>query len=185
MSVSTEQMENVQIDYGTIYSNYGETDQAKLGPVRGGGEFGAEAKISAIEFDGANGADKGTQIVESIDASLSVVVLDSGIKSLAVAMPWATYDDTLKTLTCATGNIGIIPSTGYLKNVTMFCKTVKGDFRKITLYNAMNLAKFAFKAEPKKQGEVSLELSAHWDHTDDTQNLFEISTLAAIVDPVV
>ena len=185
MKVTKEQIENVQVDYGIVYSNYGEIDQAKLGPVRGGGEFAAEAKISQIEFDGANGADMGTEYVESIDAALSVVVLDSGIKSLSTAMPWATYDETAGTLTCGTANIGIIALTSYLKNVTMFCKTVKGEYRKITLYNAMNLAKFAFKAVPKKQGEVSLELSAHWDHTDDTQNLFEISTIASIVDPIV
>jgi len=185
MPVKTEQMENVQVDYGIVYINYGETDQEKAGPVRGGGEFNAEAKISQIEFDGSNGADKGTEYVESIDAALNVVVLDSGVKSLSRAMPWATYDDVTDTLTCGTDNIGIIKETSYLKNVTMFCKTIKGDYRKITLYNAMNLAKFAFKAEPKKQGEVSLELSAHWDHTDDAQNLFEISTIAAIVDPIV
>jgi len=185
MSMKKEKIEDVQIDYGIVFTNYGETDQVKLGPVRGGGEFSAEGKIQDIEFDGNNGKSKGAQIYESIDAALNCVVLDTSILSLSQAMPFATYDDTLKTLSCTSANLGIIPDAAYLKNVTMFCKTVKGDYRKITLFNAMNEAKFAFKAEPKKQGEVSLEYAAHWDFTDDAAELFTVETIAAIVDPIV
>lgn len=184
MSITKKQIENVQIDYGIIYKNYGETDAEKLGPVRGGGGFKAEAKIRDIEFDGVHGKTKGTQIIESIDAILSVVVLDTSIETLALSMPYLTLEGngttTPYSLTAKGSNIGIIPDASYLKNVTMFAKTVKGEYRKITIYNAMAENSFELKAKPKGEGEVSLEFNAHWDTTDDTKDLFKIETVASI-----
>lgn len=182
--LTAQQIENVQIDYGIIYTNYGETDATKLGPVRGGGEFKADQKIRDIEFDGMLGKTMGTQVVESIDASLNVTVLDTSVKTLALSMPYATLigdgSTTPYSLTCKSSDVGVIASESYLKNVTMFCKTVKGEYRKITLYNAMAENSFELKAKPKGEGEVSLEFFAHWDPTDDTKDLFKIETVASI-----
>jgi len=76
--------------------------------------------------------------------------------------------------------VGVIPGIAYLKNITMYCKTIKGDYRKLTLYNALNEADFALKAAPKGEGEVSLEFNAHWDSTDSSANLYLIETVASI-----
>lgn len=184
MSVTQTQIENVQIDYGIIYTNYGETDAAKLGPCRGGGEFGVDVKIRDIEFDGMLGKTKGMQVVEEINATLKVTVLDTSIKTLALAMPYAKLagdgSTTPYSLTCEGTAVGVLESDNYLKNVTMFAKTVKGEYRKITLYNALHEGKFAFKAQPKKEGEVELEFNAHWDPTDDTKELYKIETVTTI-----
>lgn len=180
MSMTQAQKENIQIDYGIVYTNYGETDSAKLSPVRGGGEFSVDVKIRDIEFDGMNGKTKGMQVVEEVNATLKVTVLDTSIKTMSLAMPWATYDDTAKTLTCKNTDVGAIGDENYLKNVTMFAKTLKGEYRKISLYNAMVEGKFGFKAVAKKEGEIELEFSAHWDATDDTKDLYKIETVASI-----
>ncbi len=185
MSVTKTQIENVQIDYGIVYTNYGETDSAKLSPCRGGGEFSVDNKIRDIEFDGSNGKTKGMQVIEEINATLKVTVLDTSIKTLALAMPYATLsgDGTELSpyvLTCKSSDIGIIADESYLKNVTMFAKTLKGEYRKITLYNALVEGKFGFKAVAKKEGEIELEFNAHWDATDDTKDLYKIETVASI-----
>jgi hypothetical protein len=180
MSLTTAQIENVQIDYGIVYTNYGETDAARLGPCRGGGEFSVDNKIREIEFDGMLGKTKGMQVVEEINAALKVTVLDTTIKTLALAMPYATYEDVTKTLTCKSTDVGILAAESYLKNVTMFAKTVKGEYRKITLYNAMHEGKFGMKAKPKGEGEIELEFNAHWDPTDDTKDLYKIETVTTI-----
>lgn len=179
------QKENIQIDYGIIYTNYGETDKALLGPSKGGGEFAVDVKIRDIEFDGARGKEKGLQVVESVDASLKVSVKDTSIKTLALAMPWATLSgagtvESPYELTCENANVGAIADTSYLKNVTMFAKTIKGDYRQITLYNAMHEGKFSFKAATKGEAEIELEFNAHWDPLDDTKDLYDIKTIAAI-----
>ena len=184
LTVTQTQLENVQIDYGLVYTNYGETDSALLGPTRGGGEFKATATVRDIEFDGQKGKTEGAQAIEDINASLSVVHLDTSVASLAKAMPWATYDSVGGTITAKSANVGVVPSTAYLKNVTMFAKTIKGDYRKITLYNAMSEGDFTLAAKPKGEGEVSLEIYAHWDATDDTKDLFKIETVADLTPPV-
>lgn len=187
MTLTSKQIENVQIDYGIIYKNYGETDAERLGPVRGGGEFEAKANIRDIEFDGANGKTKGMQVVESIEAKLKVNMLDTSIDKLALALPYLTLDGdgstTPYSLTAKASNIGIIPNEAYLKNITMFAKTVKGEYRKITIYNAMSENGLKLAAKPKGEGEVELEFDGHWDATDDTKDLFKVETVASITTP--
>ena len=180
MPVTQEQLENVQIDYGILFANYGEPDSKMLGPTRGGGEFKATADMRSIEFDGQKGATMGTDVVEAINAVLSVTTLDTSMASMALAMPWATYDDVAGTITCETASIGVVPTTSYLKNVTMFAKTVKGEYRKITLYNAMSKKEFVLAAKPKGEGEIGLEISAHWDPMDNLANLFLVETVLSI-----
>ena len=175
------QVENVQIDYGILMINDGEVDARTIGPTRGGGEFSVKQSIRDIEFDGMKGKTKGMQVVESVDALLTVTHLDTSMASLADAMPYATYDDVSDTITCGSANIGVIPLTSYLKNVTMYCKTIKGDYRKITLYNAMSEKEFSLVAKAKGEGEVSLEINAHWDPLDGLADLYKIETVASIV----
>ena len=62
----------------------------------------------------------------------------------------------------------------------MFAKTIKGEYKKITLYNALSENGLTLAAAPKAEGTVALEIYAHWDATDDTKNLFEIEDVASI-----
>jgi len=185
MGLTQTQIENIQIDYGIVFTNYGEVNQTKLGPSRGGGEFSVDNKIRDIEYDGQKGKTKGMQVNEEVNASLKVTILDMSIPTLALAMPYATLEGdgnvTPYSLTCKNDDVGIVDSTSYLKNITMFCKTVKGAYKKITLYNAMSESKFGLKAKPKGEGEVELEFNAHWDVVDDTANLFKVEDAGSII----
>jgi len=184
MSLNQTQVENIQIDYGIIYRNYGEVDQEQIAPVKGGGEFKVSATIRDIEYDGSKGKTKGMQVVDDMDAVLSLVMLDSSIDKLALALPFCTLDGdgsaTPYSLTGESGNIGAIGDAAYLKNVTMFAKTIKGEYRKITLYSAMAENGLGFAAKPKGEAETALEINAHWDAVDDAKDLFKIETIAAI-----
>lgn len=180
MAITQAQLENVQIDYGIVYVNYGLAGERKLGPTRGGGSFKASGTLRDIEFDGSNGKSKGAQVLEDIIAVLSVTVLDTSMETLAIAMPWATYDAALGTITAKTSNIGAIPDGAYLDNVTMFAKVMSGEYKKITLYNAMSESDFELAAKPKSEGEIGLELNAHWDAFDDTKDLFLVEDVSAI-----
>ena len=179
-----KQIDNIQIDYGIIYKNYGEADAEKLGPTRGGGEFNVTATIRDIEVDGAKGKTKGLQIVEDMNATISVTITDTSVDKLALALPYCTLegdgDATPYSLTGKSSNIGVIVDTSYLTNITMFAKTIKGEYRKITLYEAMAENGLTFAAVPKGEGEVALEINAHWTATDDTKDLFKIETVASI-----
>ena len=62
----------------------------------------------------------------------------------------------------------------------MLVKTVKGEYKKITLHNALSENGLTLAAAPKAEGTIALNVYAHWDATDDTKNLFEIEDVESI-----
>jgi hypothetical protein len=170
--LTTQQIENIQIDYGMVYINFGTVGERRIGPTKGGATFTLTKTLRDIEFDGAIGKSKGMQVVDDINAMLSISSLDTSMDDLAIAMPWADYASDV--ITAKSSNIGVVADSAYLTNVTMFAKLVGGSYKKITLYNAMNESDFSLQAAPKAEGTVSMEINAHWDPTDDTVDLFEI-----------
>lgn len=178
MKLTKEQIENIQIDYGLVYINYGGTGEKQLAPTRGGGTFTVTKNIREIEYDGRKGKTKGMQVVDEINAMLSVPLLDSSMENLALAMPWATYSDGK--LSAESGNLGVIQDSAYLSNVTLFAKVIGGGYKKITLYNAMTENDFSLAAAPKAEGVITLEVHAHWDAEDDTADLYDIEDVGTI-----
>ena len=177
-NLTTEQIEGIQIDYGIVYADYGEDTQRKLGPTRGGAEFTASKNIRDIEYDGRLGKTKGAQVIDEINAMLKTSILDMSQETLALTMPQA--DLSAGVLTNNTG--GLIPSTKYLKNVTMFCKTIGGEYKKIALYNSMSESDFSFSAAPKAEGVVQIEVWGHWDATNQESPLYTIEDITDITD---
>ena len=180
MALTQQQIENIQIDYGIVYINYGETDQKMLGPTRGGGEFVATATIRDIEYDGSKGKTKGMQVVDDITAQLNVTQLNTSMDTLKMALPFAKYDNVTGKLSVGSDSVGVIPDEAYLKNITMFAKTIKGEYKKITLYNALSENGLTLAAAPKAEGTIALNVFAHWDAVDDTKDLFDIEDIASI-----
>lgn len=180
MPLTQQQIENIQIDYGIVYVNYGEVGERRIGPTRGGGEFTVTKNIRDIEYDGRKGKTKGMQVVDEINAMLKVTILDTSMDELALAMPYATYSGGK--ITCESSNIGVVPNSAYISNITMFAKVIGGGYKKITLYNAMAENDFTLAAVPKGEGQITLEVYAHWDVADDTANLYEIEDVGSLGD---
>lgn len=176
--LTQDQIENIQIDYGILYVNFGEVGEMLLGPTRGGGTFDVKATRQEIDHDWKRGKEKGMSIITDINAMLSVVLIDTSIDVIHIAMPFLTRVEDV--LSCKSSAIGIIPDSAYLKNVTEFCKLVSGEYKKITLYNAMNEKDFSLAAKAKGQGEIALEMSANWDPKDDTVDLYKIEDVVSI-----
>lgn len=182
MKLTQEQIENIQIDYGIVFVNYGEDGEVQLAPTRGGGSFSVTKNIRELEYDGRKGKTKGMQVVDEINATLSVTLLSAAMDNLALAMPWATY--SAGKLSATSENLGVIKDSAYLDNITMFAKVVGGGYKKITLYNAMAENDFSLVAAPKAEGVIQLDVSAHWDATDDTADLYDIEDVENISNDV-
>lgn len=178
MAFTSSQVEAVQIDHGLVFIDYGLAGQRQLGPTRGGATFTVTKNIRDIEFDGRKGKTKGLQVVDEVNAVLTVPSLSTTMDDLALAMPWATY--AASKLSAKSANIGVIASSAYLTNITMFAKTVGGDYKKITMYLPMNESDFNLAAAPKGEGLVSFEFNAHWNPLDDTADLFDIEDVETI-----
>jgi len=184
MALTSTSIENIQIDYGMVYIDYGEATERQLGPTRGGATLKITKEMHDIEFDGMKGKSKTMQVIDSINCSLSVANLDCRMDNLALAMPWITYGSDV--LTAEVTNVGALASADYLTNIVVFAKLVGGEYKKITLYAPINESDFELTAAPKAEGTVGLEFYAHWDPTSDTADLFvieDVSTLGTDTTP--
>ena len=179
-NLTKKQVESIQIDEGLVFVDFGEETERKLAPTRGGGEFSATASIRNIEFDGRSGATAGTQVIEEQDAILKVVTLCMSQEDLLFAMPFARTEGESDTMTIKNPKCGIIPESAYCKNITMFAKLISGKFKKITIYNPMSENGLTVKAAPKAEGEISLEIRAHYTLDDLNGDLWEVKDVSEI-----
>lgn len=175
-NLTTKQIESIQIDEGLIFLNYGESTQRLLAPTRGGGEFAATVTVRDIEFDGRHGKTAGTQVIEEQGASLKVTTLCMSQENLALAIPTCTVSNAEENA-IKNPPTGVIPMSAYLKNVTMFAKTIGGKYKKIIIYNAMHETGFTAKAVQKAEGELALELLAHYPHSDLDGDLWKVEEI--------
>lgn len=173
-NLTKKQVESIQIDEGLVFVDFGEETERKLAPTRGG-EFSATASIRNIEFDGRSGATAGTQVIEEQEAILKVVSLCMSQEELLFAMPFARTEGEGDSMKIKNPKCGIIPETAYCKNITMFAKLISGKHKKITIYNPMSENGLTVKAAPKAEGEISLEIRAHYKIDNLNGDLWEVT----------
>ena len=183
-NLTKKEVENIQIDEGLVYVDYGEETERKIAPTRGGGEFVASVTIRNIEFDGRTAATAGAQVLEEQDAVIKLVSLCMSQEELALAMPFARIEtegegaDAPKVI--KNPKCGIIPETAYCKNITVFAKLISGKYKKITIYTPMSENGLGVKAAPKAEGELSLEIKAHQTLDDLNGDLWEVKDVTQI-----
>lgn len=172
-NLTTKQIESIQIDESVIFLDYGENTERFLAPTRGGGEFAATVTVRDIEFDGRHGKTAGTQVIEEQGASIKVTTLCMSQENLALAIPTCKVS-TQSGNAISNPKTGVIPMSDYLKNVTMFAKTIGGKYKKIAIYNAMHETGFTAKAVQKAEGELAFEFIAHYPHSDLDGDLWKV-----------
>ncbi len=176
-NLTRQQIESIQVDESLIFLDYGQETERFLAPTRGGGEFAATVTVRDIEFDGRHGKTAGTQVIEEQGASIKVTTLCMSQENLALAIPSCVVaNDEGKTI--KNPKTGVIPLSAYLKNVTMFAKLISGKYKKITIYNPMHETGFTAKAVQKAEGELALEIIAHYPHTDLDGDLWKVEEIA-------
>ena len=176
-NLTRQQIESIQVDESLIFLDYGQETERFLAPTRGGGEFAATVTVRDIEFDGRHGKTAGTQVIEEQGASIKVTTLCMSQENLALAIPSCVVaNDEGKTI--KNPKTGVIPLSAYLKNVTMFATLISGKYKKITIYNPMHETGFTAKAVQKAEGELALEIIAHYPHTDLDGDLWKVEEIA-------
>lgn len=174
--ITTEQLENIVIDAGVVYVNYGEEDQRLLAPTKGGNTFEVTAEIREIEADGQRGKTKGLRRKIREEANLTVTLMDLNLDNLEIAFPGSTKG--LNKLSAGWK----IKDTDYLKNVTLIGETLGGAYKKITIYNAMSDEDLAIALEEDNEGALEVNFSGH--HVlcpTETDVLWDIEDLTSLV----
>jgi len=176
-SLTTKQIEKIQIDEGVVFLDYGvDGKERKLAPTRGGGEFSATVAIRDIEFDGRSGKTQGTQVIEEQEAVLKITSLCMSQDELKLAIPdCRVVGGAIKNPKC-----GVISDAAYLTNITMFARTLDKKYKKITIHHPMSENGLSLKATPKSEGELALEFYAHYTTDDLDGDLWEIDDVDSI-----
>jgi hypothetical protein len=127
---------NLQIDAGAVYKNYGLSTEALIGATSGGNEFAIAIKTRDVKVDGLKGTVKGLTRIISTDVTLKVNMLELTTDILKMALMGvvdisinANYDTiTGKTeiaLTDYIDNIAIVGRlSGSLQPVIIILKNV-------------------------------------------------------------
>ena len=181
--ITKEQIENIQLDHGIMFKNYGLETQALIAPVRGGTNFKVERTYRNIEFDGARGKTKGLKTIDDENATLTVKTLNASLETFADKLPGAkiTRDEVTKKITkIEATKIGIIDEDEYIENITVFAQKIGGQYVKITITNALDENGLDFSAVQKAEGEIELAYSAHHEYAKakalySIENIDEIS----------
>lgn len=171
-----KQIENIQINHAIVFINYGETDQEELGLTRGAAEFVVTEEVRQIEHDGMRGKEKGLMVVDSVNASLKVPMLqvssDIAKMALAAATHTAATEEAPAKIEGTPG--GVIPDDHYLKNVTAFARKMNGKCCKITLLNPSSESGLTIATQDKGEAVIELLLEAHWDPTAYETGLYTL-----------
>lgn len=165
---------NFQLDAGALYKNWAigtdtpATASSKLiGATQGGATIAITPEIRQIEVDGAKGAVKGLEVIESWAATLTATVKEVTPDTIQLALA----DSTIST-TAVTGYTRIIPSedladADYLTNVAWVGKLLGAtDPIVIILKNTVSLNGWNLQVQDKNEGGVPLVLTAHYDVAD-------------------
>lgn len=177
MAITSTQTEKIALGAGVLYLNFGTANEVNLGPTRGGGEFATKTTVRDIEYDGKKGKSMGMQIVDEVDASLKVTLINSSKEMLLRALPDAALDGSV----IKGGTLGIIPDNKYDANLTMFVKTADGYYKKYLLRNVMHEGGLTYAAKQKSEAEFALEFFAHWDAENDAILPYEITDVTSVV----
>lgn len=175
--LTKEMVENIQIDHGVLFKNYGEKDQELIGPARGGGNFKVERTYRNIEYDGVKGDTQGLVSVDDENATLTVKTINASMSTFADKLPGAklTKDPTSGKITkIEAGSLGVIKEESYIKNITLFAQKIGGNFVKITIKRALDKNGLDFSAVQKAEGEIELAYKAHHKYDDGEDPIYSI-----------
>lgn len=174
MSLTTQQLQNIIIDTGVVYVNYGEVDERLLGPCKGGNSFLVEQEFKDVEYDGRRGKTKGLRRIINENASLKVRLMDLSQDNIKLALAGAKIDAITSAVT---NGSRIILDSDYLKNIALVGTTAGGASKVITLYNVLSDNGLAMEMVDKDELAVELNFSAHYDPTNLESPIYKIEEI--------
>jgi hypothetical protein len=174
-NMTVEQIENIVLDAGAVYLNYGGTNERLLAPTRGGNSFVVEQEVKIIERDGALGKEKGMRRVINENAMMTVRLLDLSPDNIKLSLAGARkIGDEVVSI-----DNSLIPDEDYIDNVTLVAPTMAGDSRVITIFNALGDNGLNIDFTDKDEAVLEVQFSAHRNPLDYTDPIYSIDKVEA------
>jgi hypothetical protein len=169
--------ENLVLDAGAFFKNFivepAEGAQADtfesavtagklLGATKGGGSFSAVPTFRPIEADGARGAVKGLQLVETWEVKMGAKLLEVTVSTLEAALASAVAS-TVAQKTKLTAKV-CLSDDDYIDNIT-WVGNLSGSEEPviIQIYNALNTKGLELTFEDKGEAVIETEFVGHYE----------------------
>lgn len=169
--------ENLVLDAGAFFKNFivepesGEeadtfesavTSGKLLGATKGGGSFSAVPTFRQIEADGARGAVKGLQLVETWEVKMGAKLLEVTVNTLKAALA-STTETTVGQKTKLTAKV-CLSDDDYIDNITWVGNLAGSDDPVIIqVYNAVNTKGLELSFEDKGEAVIETEFVGHYE----------------------
>lgn len=165
---------NLLIDSGALYKNYGLSNEALIGATSGGNEFDITVKTRDVKCDGVKGNVKGLKQITDVEVNLKTNMLEITEDILKMAL-FATVDTTSDTdYDIVTGKT-YIADDDYLENIALVGK-LSGSQKPVViiLKNALATDGLKFKTEDDKDNVLPVTFTGHIDPLTPTILPYEI-----------
>lgn len=170
-------MENLHTGAGAYFKNFkigidtyetAREDGKLLGATQGGGEFKATAETRNIEIDGLRGRGKGTELIDSIEASLNMNFIETTPEVLKLALGAADIDTTTNSSYDVITGRNAFEESDYIDNIT-YIGTITGSKEPIIIqiFNALSTDGLTIKVEDKKEGVIPVTVYGHYEDSGD------------------
>ena len=175
-TVTTAQIENIQLGPGVVYVDYGLAGERILAPTRGGNSFVVEQDIRIIERDGALGKEIGLRRIIREDATMVVKLMDISIANIKAALPGSTATSTKVTSTIT----GLIAVGDYFTIITIIAEDMEGKNKIITLHNPLADGGLKIELPDKDETVMEITFSGHRDPSVAATPLYTIEEAESV-----
>jgi hypothetical protein len=157
---------------GKLYADYDEASELELGYVKGA-TFNENITFRHIEVDGKKGNIKGDAVVENVDPTLEVVMMEIVSSNMAKVFIGTDVNATIPASTKVTRAL-LIADADYLKNIAYVGKTKAGKDVVIKLLNASGEGPINLVFADKSEVEIPLVFHGNYNSIADITAPYEI-----------
>ena len=165
--------DNLLIDAGAVYKNYGLANEALIGATSGGNEFDIKIKTRDVKVDGLKGTVKGLTKIISTDVILKVNMLEVTTDILKMAL-MANVDSTGQDYDVITGKTEIA-LTDYIDNIAIVGR-LSGSLKPVViiLKNVLSSDGIKFSNKDAVDNILPITFTASIDPNTPTVSPYEI-----------
>lgn len=159
--ITCQTTQNLIIDSGAVYINYGESNQRLLGATRGGNSFTVEQEIRTMEFDGVRGQMVGSHRLLGSIPKIMANIVEWEWQTFLDILPGATKANIGGTHYRITRSIKTLVDSDYLTNVAIVGECTASDTNLVVcgIYKAIQLENVEFPFNDKDETVASVTFS--------------------------
>jgi hypothetical protein len=171
---TTNTPNNLLIDAGAVYKNYGLSSEALIGATSGGNEFAIAIKTRDVKVDGLKGTVKGLTRIISTDVTLKVNMLELTTDILKMALMGVVDTSINAGYDTITGKTEIA-LTDYIDNIAIVGR-LSGSLQPviIILKNALSSDGIKFSAKDSTDNVLPVTFTGSIDPLNPTISPYEI-----------